>query len=559
MLKTAILVLNSKYVHASLAPWYLLAAIKQRNPNAEVKVIESTINRTVEDTYCDIKTYSPDLLACSCYIWNIEKTLSIAKEYKQSNPSATIVLGGPEVSYRGEEILKKYPFVDCIISGEGELPISMLQCRLEKGEDLNEIPGLFYRRNGKIIAAEPYVTDAEPPDPYLPEFFEALGGRICYIEGSRGCPYSCAFCLSGRCGGVRLFGLQRIKDNIVRLGNSGSKTVKFVDRTFNAHKKRAVEIWEFIIENSGVLFPADVCFHFEIAGDLLDSSSLELLKKAPKGIIQLEVGMQSFNEKTLAAVNRKTNTSRLIANLKELSALSNIHLHIDLIAGLPYEDLESFKNSFNIGFSLGADNLQMGFLKLLHGAPMRESPSEYPCEFSKLPPYEVTSTPWLSREEIIKLKFTEDALERLSNSGRFKNTLNYLVSTLHCDPFTLFWNFGNAYTENANISLNDYFQLVYSFFSVYEETDRVLLKDMLVLDKLLSDPSGYLPKALQTPDPRLKMIKAKLNKVYGNKGKKLGIAILYSGQEKILCVDYNKTDGRESKAMFFSFSDVSKM
>ncbi len=543
-MKTVILSLNSKYVHASLAPWYLYSAVKEQRPNTDITVLESTINRTVDDTYSEVKAECPDILALSCYIWNITKTLEIARLYKEDNPNAIIVAGGPEVGYRAEEVLTDYPFIDAVISGEGEFPFSAFCKAVENGESIIGIAGVSTRTGKALHIAEPYVTDREPPNPYSQEFFKLLKGRICYIEGSRGCPFNCAFCLSGRCGSVRMFGLQRIKNDIVRLANGGSKTVKFVDRTFNHNKTRALEIWDFIISNSGKLFPNDVCFHFEIAGDLLDDSSLDLLSRAPEGVIQVEIGMQSFNSKTLKSINRKTNVQKLIANIKRLVALGNIHTHIDLIAGLPFEDMKSFENSFNIAYSLGAHNLQMGFLKLLYGAPMREDPGMYPCEFSKAPPYEVTETPFLRSQEIIALKNTEDALERMYNSGRFKNTLEYLLTECGFSPFQLLYQFGNSDLDNSNVPLNTYFERVYSYFSMYEQTDRVRLRDILVADKLLCDSSAFIPQGLKIEDKALKRYKSVLNQKFGGRGKKLGIAVLYSGKKRVLMVNYeNRKNG----------------
>ena len=323
-MKTVILTLNSKYIHSALAPWYLLAAVKEKEADAPISVLESTINRTVEETLEEICALKPRILACSCYIWNIDKILELAESYKAQCPESHIVLGGPEVGYRPEDVLIRYPFVDAVISGEGEMPFAALYQSLKAGGGYEGIEGVSYRRMQGIYIAEPYVTNAEPPDPYTNAYFDQLGGRIAYIEGSRGCPFRCAFCLSGRCGTVRFFGLNRIKRDIVRLSNSGARTVKFVDRTFNANRRRALDIWNFIIENSGKLWPVGVCFHFEIAGDLLDEECLTLLRKAPRGVIQVEIGLQSFNPRTLEAVNRKTNVNKLCDNIISLVKCGNV-------------------------------------------------------------------------------------------------------------------------------------------------------------------------------------------------------------------------------------------
>ena len=544
-MKAVILSLNSKYIHSSLAPWYLKAAVEEMVDNAEISIVESTINRTINDAFERIREISPKLLGCSCYIWNVTQTLEIAKKYKAENPNAVIVVGGPEVGYRAEEVLREYPFVDAVVSGEGEEPFAQTYEKLQNSKGFKGIEGVSYREGETLNISPPYVTDKEPPNPYSAEYLSSLQGRIAYIEGSRGCPFRCAFCLSGRCGTVRYFGQSRVMSDILKLANSGAKTMKFVDRTFNANKSRAKEIWSYIIRNSGVLWPREICFHFEIAGDLLDEESLELLKTAPRGVIQVEVGLQSFNPKTLESINRKTDVKKLCRNLEKLISFGNVHTHIDLIAGLPYEDMESFEDSFNTAFNMHSQNLQLGFLKLLYGADMREKRDIYPCEFTASPPYEVKSTPWLTDGEINCLKNLEDALERLSNSGRFENTLRYLIEELSFNPFKLFMRIGNELKTESGTSLNEYVKKLFLLLSMYEETDRERLRDCLVLDKLLSDASGYIPECLKIDDPDLKICKRELNRRYGG-GNKLGIAILYTPSPEVVCVDYSRRnpDGR---------------
>ena len=368
-MKVIISCLNSKFVHASLSPWCLAAGVREFCEKLhDVSILESTINGDTESFARKIIKESPDVVAFSCYIWNITKTLEIALLIKQ-NCDCIIVLGGPEVAYRSKDILEKYEFIDFVLSGEGEWTFPDFLDNLSG--DLSSVSGLTYRQNGEIIVvSEKEYTDT-PPSPYSDEFFENLNGRIAYIETARGCPYRCAFCLSGRCSPLRFFEIDRVKEDIIRLANSGTQTLKFVDRTFNANEKRANEIFLFIKENYGKVIPENVCFHFEIAGDILKESTLEILKSMPYGAVQLEIGMQSFNENVLKTINRKTNTKKLIENIKKLLSFNNMHIHIDLIAGLTGEDLESFKNSFNVGYSLKAHMLQMGFLKLLYGAEMR--------------------------------------------------------------------------------------------------------------------------------------------------------------------------------------------
>lgn len=535
MIKIVFTAFNSKYSHAALAPWCLKAGIKAYAENeAEAFVCEGTVNEKDEVLLNRVMSFEADAVGFCTYIWNVGTVLRIAETLKKARPETVIVLGGPEVSYNADEILSRYGFVDYVISGEGELPAAKLCTALNRGQDIPAKCGICYRKNGEIILSEPYISSEEPPSPYCSEFFEALGRRMPYIETSRGCPYSCAFCLSGRCGGVRFFDIQRAKSDILALAKNTSAVVKFVDRTFNANRKRAKEIFRFIIENYGSEIPCGVCFHFEIAGDILDDETIEILSDAPDGLIQLEIGMQSFNENTLAYINRRTDTDRLKSNIRRLTEKGNIHIHIDLIAGLPYEDISSFKESFDTGFSLGADMLQMGFLKLLHGADMREDSERYPCEFDDRPPYEVISTPWLSEAEMQLLHYAEDALDRLYNSGRFTGTMEYILKNTACSPFEIMCGFGKYAAEKgtAGISLDDYTALVLEYFSSLDGIDRSVLRDKMVCDRFAGNSFGLLPEALKIHDPELmKRAKRYLESDSLTRrpdGIKRSIAVLYS-------------------------------
>jgi len=512
--------LNSKFVHASLSPWCLLAGVREFSKNKyDISVMESTINGDTDAFADKIINEKPDVVAFSCYIWNIKKTLEICRIIK-SKLGCRIILGGPEVAYRPKDVLEKYEFADFVLSGEGEWTFPDFLDNLNG--DLSAVSGLAYRKNSEIVInPEKEYTDT-PPSPFSEEFFENLGGRITYIETARGCPYRCAFCLSGRCSSLRFFDVERVKKDIIRLSNSGTQTVKFVDRTFNANAERANEILLFIKENYGNEIPRNVCFHFEIAGDILKESTLEILSTMPRGAVQLEIGMQSFNEETLKKINRKTNTEKLVENIRKLISFNNMHIHIDLIAGLTGEDLESFKISFNIGYSLKANMLQMGFLKLLYGAEMRENQEKYPCTFIDEPPYEVTSTPWLSADEIKMLKNCEDALDRLYNSGRFLFTLDYLTEEIGISPFDIFNSFGNSVNGNK-MRLSDYAEKLYNFFC--DKCDRNILREKILCDLLCCSSSVEIPDVFKIKDPFYK----KLKKYFiENVDKNIKIAILYS-------------------------------
>lgn len=530
-MKVIISCLNSKFVHASLSPWCLLSGIREFSEKTyDVSVCESTINGDTESFARKIINEKADVIAFSCYIWNITKTLEICRIIKQ-NCDSKIVLGGPEVAFRPNDVLQKYEFIDFILSGEGEWTFPDFLDNMNA--DLSLISGLTYRQNGEIITVPEKEYRDTPPSPFSDEFFKNLHGRIAYIETARGCPYRCAFCLSGRCSPLRFFDLKRVKEDILKIASNGTQTVKFIDRTFNANEKRANEILLFIKENYGKAIPENVCFHFEIAGDILRPSTLEILSSLPYGAVQLEIGMQSFNEEVLKNINRKTDTKKLIENIKKLISFNNMHIHIDLIAGLTGEDLESFRNSFNIGYSLKAHMLQMGFLKLLYGADMRENSEKYPCIFNDEPPYEVTSTPWLSACEIKRLKNCEDALDRLYNSGRFLFTLEYLTGEVGISPFDLFNDFGNR-VRGDRMKLCDYAEKLYNFFST--KCDKEILREKILCDLLCCSSSVQIPDVLKIHDPLYKKVKKYFTE---NVNKTTKIAILYS-ENKIFAVDQSK-------------------
>lgn len=547
VLKVIIACLNSKYIHASLAPWCLLSGVREFCVSSvDAKVIEATINSDMNAFAEQIISERPDIVSFSSYIWNIEKTLELSKILKK-RVGCTIILGGPEVSYRAKNVLKNFSFIDFVLSGEGEKSFPLFIDTYSNNCEFNKVNGLSFREKNNIISVPEEECTETPPSPYNEEFFDNLKGRISYIETSRGCPYRCAFCLSGRCSPLRFFDIEQVKNDILRLAASGTKTIKFVDRTFNAKSDRANEILEFILSNYGSEIPEGTCFHFEIAGDILKESTMKILSQAPKGVFQLEIGMQSFNEDTLKAINRKTDTAKLIENIKKLISFSNMHIHIDLIAGLTGEDIKSFERSFDIGYSLKANMLQMGFLKLLYGAEMRENKDKYPCEFSKKPPYEVTSTPWLTNEEIVKLKKCEDALERMYNSGRFLFTLEYLLGECGYTPFRLFMDFGNEINGNK-MSLSDYAIHIYYYFKEFADPER--LRETLICDLLSSSSALQIPEILKIKnDPLYKKVKKHftVDKTVLNK-----IAILYKTQKVFVVNQWSKKDfnGRYESAFY---------
>ncbi len=565
-------VLNAKYVHASPAPYCLLAGVRglqntlnnkqkccsahvgehQENTcfNSEdillnVDVVDTTVQKAEKQAHIiaeEIKNKRPIIVGFSCYIWNIEQTLKLARIVKEICPQVKIVLGGPEVSYNAKHVLAKNMFVDYILSGEGEESFAQLflYTARNKQAEKGEIKGLCTRQ----FESEPCVLGDYIKNRISDEYLKALDGRIAYIEASRGCPYSCAFCLSGRCGKPRYFDNRTVFDNILKLVNENAKTVKFVDRTFNANVAHANEILNFVLENYGKAIKNGVCFHFEIAADILRQSTLDILRKMPQGAVQLEIGMQSFNEKTLAAINRKTDTQKVRENIEELMQMGNIHIHIDLIAGLIYEDLSSFKNSFNMGYSLNAHVMQLGFLKILHGSTMSEKPDFYKCEYSKLPPYEVEETPWLSKQDLQTIKFCENELERIYNSGRFRRAASYAMKQTGQSAFDFYSTLGRIADERGvaphGVSLDDYTEFLFKTLCEMPQIDVQLLRDEMVRDRLSTNAGGKLAKALHIKDDMLgKAVKAldKCESTKRQKSIKRAVAILY-GAQNVCYVDY---------------------
>ncbi len=527
--------LNSKFIHSNLSLWCLKAGIEAFcTQKHDITVTESTVNSDTESFIEKICSESPQLIAFSCYIWNIERILSVTSEIKK-RINCKIALGGPEVEYRQEDILRNNCDVDYVVSGEGEWSFSSLINSLSSDAEKTFSEGISYLNNDEFISVPPEIHKASPPSPYCEEYFNRLNGRIAYIEASRGCPFSCAYCLSGQLSGLRYFDESTVFENIIKLSHSGTKTIKFIDRTFNADVKRADRILGFIKDNYGKAICENVCFHFEIAADILKESTLKILSSMPEGLCQLEIGIQSFNRDTLFSINRKSDLEKLTENIRRLVYFRNMHIHIDLIAGLPYENIDSFKNSFNKAFFLKADMLQLGFLKLLFGAEMRKNEADFPCCYKKEPPYEIISNRWLSEEDIVTLKCCEEALDRLSNSGRFTITLSYLFDELKLDPFDTFCSFGRAYDFNG-MSLSDLVEKVWLFFKDKCNEDK--LRECILSDIYSLPVNIHIPDSVVLYNPMYKRIKKKYTELLH---KNVRIVILNS-ENRILVIHTDKTD-----------------
>ena len=413
---------NAKYIHSNLAVYSIRANAGEYRDQIELG--EYTINQYVEEILQDIYKKKPDLIAFSCYIWNIRHIRELVRELRKVLPKVPIWLGGPEASYDAEGLLKNYPEVTGVLVGEGEESFYEL-CKFYDGKlkSLDEVKGIAYRKEGEIVV-KPYafVKDLSSLK-FAYEDFQDFEHKIIYYESSRGCPFSCSYCLSSIDKSVRFRSLDQVKAELQTFIDAKVPQVKFVDRTFNCKVSHAMAIWNFIHENDNGI----TNFHFEVAADLITEEELELFAKMRKGLIQLEIGVQSTNEETVCEIRRKMNFTKVADMVTRVKNLGNIHQHLDLIAGLPNEDYESFGKSFNDVFALYPEQLQLGFLKVLKGSYMYENREAYGLVYRSEPPYEVLSTNWVSYDEMIRLKGIEQMVELYYNSHQYDRTLNAVL------------------------------------------------------------------------------------------------------------------------------------
>ena len=535
--------LSSQYLHVTPAPYALLAGVRTFcTQSVDCQVVQGTVNEPVEAVADRIAATSPRLVGLSCYIWNISRVKELLPLLRQRLPDAYILLGGPEVTAHSAARLAELPDAHGILCGEGEWAFAAFCDALAAEQPLENIASLTCRlSDGSIREGTPCVAMQDPPSLCIPEYLAAARDRIAYLETGRGCPYRCAFCLSGQCGTARWFDVERAKQDLLALAAAGPRVLKLVDRTFNAHRNRAEDLLRFILQEQGKGIPSGLCIHFEVAADLLSDEMIALLRQMPAGAVQLEVGLQSFSEVTLAAVRRRTDLNTVVRRVQQVLESGNVHLHLDLIAGLPHEDLETFTAGFHRAFALRPHMLQLGFLKLLPGAAMREEPEEYPCRFRAGAPYEVIDTPWISAADLARLHRAETALDKLYNSGRFRNTVEYVLQASALTPMELFEAVGNAAAGQGSLSLEAYTALVQETLAALPGIDAACLRDALVQDTLATRGEGRLPACLQYPDPQLRRAKIALEAdpaTRSRKGVRRGVALLY-GARRTVYVDYD--------------------
>lgn len=493
--------LNSKFIHSSLALRYLKAYGEAHGQAYDI--VEYTINMPVLHILSDITEHDIDVLGFACYIWNIEMTLHVVDMVKAVRPDIKIVLGGPEVSFTADELLERCPNIDYIVQGEGEEAFHALVTALQLGNDgLNPvIPGVRGRRDGSILGSLEAVEVSDLstiPFPYTEEDMEDLEHKIIYYESSRGCPFSCQYCLSGNKNTVRFFPQERTLEELQWFIDHGVKQVKFVDRTFNCAPHHHRPLMEFMRDSD-----TDMNFHLEMEPELMTEWETNILCETPPGRIQIEVGVQSTHKKTLDAINRYNDWPYIQKSIRPIIQAGRTHVHMDLIVGLPHEDFNRFGQSFNDLFSLQPHALQIGFLKLLKGSGVRRM-REYKYVADPLAPYEVLSTHVLPYDDVRFLKYFEDVFERFYNSERFRTTFGYIGQQLihgETDAFTYFCDMTRAWLKEGNHKVNlkdiDQIEFLYRFFLAKGDTiaAELLQYDTLVSyrGKVRSDAVG-LPK-----------------------------------------------------------------
>ncbi|MFC4766124.1 B12-binding domain-containing radical SAM protein [Effusibacillus consociatus] len=492
-MKILLTTLNAKYVHSSLALRYLRSFSEPHFPG--IRLVEYTINDLAEKVAADIYKQKPDLIGFSCYIWNISETISVIKRLKKVLPDTKIVLGGPEVTYETKQFMEQHPYIDFVVVGEGEQTFLELLQALSEGQGVEGIRGVTYR-DGDLIwenPPRPLLADLNViPSPYQHRF-EELENRIVYFECSRGCPFKCQYCLSSIEDGVRYFDLDRVKKDLKALIDAGVRQIKFVDRTFNIHKRYALEVFQFLIDNR-----KDTTFHFEITADILKPDVVDFLNEhAPKGLFQFEIGVQSTNDLTNELVQRRQNFEKLSNTVTKIRQGGKIHQHLDLIAGLPEEDYMSFRQTFNDVYALKPDELQLGFLKMLKGVGVKIRAAEHGYVWNDEPPYEIFYNNVLSYEDVLRLKGVEDILERYGNSRKFNVSLPYIIAGEFETPFDFFQEFADYWEANGLFKighrLKALYEHLYNFLKSKNAQNLGVIVELLKLDIALHERSRQWP------------------------------------------------------------------
>ena len=487
-MKILLTAVNAKYIHSNLAVYSLAAYAEARfagdGERPEIEIAEYTINQPVSRIITDIYMKKPDLIMFSCYIWNRREIEEIVTDLGKVMPDVDIWAGGPEVSFDAADVLERVPALKGVICGEGEEIFFELAKAYQDAElcserlcdeQLKETTGIVFRdSSGGIEATIPHMPIDLSRAPFPYDSLKDFENRIIYYESSRGCPFRCSYCLSSVEKSLRFRSRELVEKELGFFLERRVPQVKFIDRTFNCDRERALKIWRFLKDNDNGI----TNFHFEIAGDIMDE-------------VQLEIGVQSTNMKTLEEINRPMDFEKLGRVVDRIKSSGNIHLHLDLIAGLPFEDYESFRDSFDDVFALRPEQLQLGFLKVLKGSPIAGKCEEYGLKYTEAPPYEVLETKWISFDELIKLKGVEEMTEVYYNSGQFENTVEVLLE--HFDsPFGFFaelalW-YGRAGMEMLSFSRNQRYENLLKFgMEIIHAGDVQKLRNAMIMDYYLRE------------------------------------------------------------------------
>jgi len=492
-MKVSVVSINAKYVHTGLAGRYLVQE-SQKMEEALVVQREFSINQPIEMIVSELMRDKSDAYGFSTYIWNMGEVLQIIRRMKKIRPEVILFLGGPEVSYEEDVLMRKEPSIDFVVRGEGEGPFKALIAAGFSPKHYGQIPSLSYRLGQEIICnplGQPTPMESLPVG-YTEEDF-SVPGKIFYYESSRGCPYRCAFCLSAQDGNrVRVRPLDQVKRHMKWFLDHHVKQVKFIDRTFNADIERALELIDFLEANHNGI----TNFHFECSPDRLTDEFIDRLARLPEGMIQFEIGIQSTNPETSRAIHRPREIEHYRKVIGQLREPENIHLHVDLIAGLPFEDYASFSNSFNDVFSLKAHVIQLGFLKLLKGSELRMRNLEYGLTCCDDPPYEVLKTPWLSYEDVQRLKWIEDMVDKYYNSQGFISSLPFAMTHFK-SPFDFFEKLSEFWVENdlhlRKHRKGDLYQYLQNFSEgwTWKEHELDEWEERLLFDSLYATGEAY--------------------------------------------------------------------
>ena len=568
-MKVLLTAVNAKYIHSNLAIYSMKAYAEQKGcPGVEIQLAEYTINQQQDGILRGIYEEKPDLLCFSCYIWNISFVRELIRDVKKILPKTRIWVGGPEVSYDAEDFLKEMPQITGVICGEGEetfAEVVRTYAQWEKQEQepgkLADVPGIVYRDGEKLVFTgnRDILNMDELVFPY--ENLSLFEHKIIYYESSRGCPFSCSYCLSSIDKKLRFRSVSLVKKELQFFLDHQVPQVKFVDRTFNCKKEHAMEIWKYIKEHDNGI----TNFHFEIAADLLTEEEIGLIAAMRPGLIQLEIGVQSTNERTLQEIRRKTSFQEICKKVRAVAEGENVHQHLDLIAGLPYEDYKSFQKSFCDVYALRPQQLQLGFLKVLKGAYMEEMADAYGCVYKSGEPYEVLKTEWLTYGEISRLKGIEEMTEVYYNSGQFFYTLEALVKEFP-DAFTMYEELADFYKRKGYFAVShariSRYEILREFLQekgiqYLEFYDQLMVLDLYARENLKTRPSWAMD---------LKPYKRQIQAFYAKEEEQPEILKDYQGyqarqMEKMTHLEvftYNVLEGKPEKGCYPVVFDYKK-